>query len=80
MSDDTYFLIGIIIGTLLIIVSIYMLLSGRCKSSEKEPKETIDRLSATPATSRFETDLVNNPAFSDMEFNIFHQNHCGDDD
>jgi hypothetical protein len=79
VSDETYFLIAILIGTILFIVSTYQLLSRRYKSSKKRPKGKIDQLAPTQAGSKFECDIVNNPAFSDMKINIFHQNHCGDD-
>ena len=80
MSDETYFLMAILFVMTIVIGSICMLLSRRYKVSEKKPKEKIDQLAATQAESKFESDLVNNPAFSDMEINIFHKNHCDDDD
>ncbi|BBO80779.1 hypothetical protein DSCO28_13450 [Desulfosarcina ovata subsp. sediminis] len=80
MSDETYFFVAILFGMTIVIGSIYMLLSRRYRASEKKPNEKIDQLAATQAESKFENDLVNNPAFSDMEINIFHQNHCDNDD
>ena len=80
MSDETYFLMAIFFVMTVVIGSIYMLLSTRYKASEKKPKEKINQLDATRAESKFGNDLVNNPAFSDMEINIFYQNHCDDDD
>ena len=80
MNDETYFLMAVLFVMTVVIGSIYMLLSRQYNPSEKKPKEKIGQLASMQAEGKFENDLVNNPAFSDMEINIFHQNHCDDDE
>mgnify|MGYP000421630349 CR=1 FL=1 len=80
MGDETYFLMAILFVMTGVIGSIYTLLSRRYMASKKMPKNKIDQLVATQTESKFENDLVNNPAFSDMEINIFHQSHFDDDE
>ncbi len=80
MSDETYFLIMIIFGVLFILGGIYRLISNRYKPPKKKQKEKIEQFNAPHTEGKAESDLINNPAFSDLEINIFHQNRNGDGD
>ncbi|MGD8702427.1 MAG: hypothetical protein PVH85_28140 [Desulfobacterales bacterium] len=80
MSDETYFLIIILFGVLFILGCLYRLLSNRYRSHAEKQKEKIDHLAAPQMEKKDEYDLINNPAFSDLEINVFHENHSDDKD
>ncbi len=77
MKDETYALSMILIGAIIIVAIIYILTFRGDKPSKKKTKANANDFAVTSGERRFETDVVTNPAFSDMECNIFYEDHRG---
>jgi hypothetical protein len=80
MNDAEHILMIVFIGVVIIVVNIWRASIKRRRSDEKKQKEKIEQLSPPHKKRKFDSDLINNPAFSDLESNIFHENRPDDDD
>ena len=85
MSDAAHILMIMFIGVVIILVNIWRVstkrrLTDKEKQKEENQKEKIEQLKAPHIKRKFECDVISNPAFSDFESNIFHENRPDDDD
>ena len=80
MNDAAHILMIVFIGVVIILVNIWRASIKWRQPDEETQKEKIEQLSAPHKKRNFDSDLINNPAFSELEINIFHQNRNDDDD
>ena len=80
MNDAAHILMIVFIGVVIILVNIWRASIKRRQLYEEKQKEKIEELTAPHIKRNFDDDLISNPAFSDLEINIFHENRPDDDD
>ena len=77
MNDAEHILMIVSIGVVIILVNILRASIKRRQPDEEKQKNNAKRVDME---EKDDDDLIANPAFSFLKFNIFHQNRNDDDD
>jgi hypothetical protein len=77
MNDTSYLIIFFLFGVICILINIYRA-STRRRLSDEEKKRA--KSNQTKLEEKFDDDIVVNPAFSFLKFNIFHKDQKDEDD
>jgi hypothetical protein len=77
MNDAEHILMIVIIGVVIILVNIWRASIKRRLPDEKKQQNKGKRVDME---EKIDDDLIANPAFSFLKFNIFHKNRNDDDD
>ena len=77
MNDAAHILMIVFIGVVIILVSILRASIKRRQPDEEKQKNKAKRVDME---EKDDDDLIANPAFSFLKFNIFHKNRNDDDD
>ena len=77
MNDAEHILMIVFIGVVIILVNIWRASIKRRQPDEEKQKNKAKRVDME---EKDDDDLIANPAFSFLKFNIFHKNRNDDDD
>ncbi len=78
MDDATYLMIVSLFGIVLILIIIYRALTTKQRLSDEEKQHIKPK--QINIEEKPDDDLVTNPAYSFLEFNLFHKDQHDDDD